>query len=285
MFVPEPPTHAVSPYVAQIVQTAACAAVGGALCVLALWRSRRRGSALLLLLIVGSVVASFQEAPLDIFVSAYYPHRHLWTFWETFGRHIPIWATFAWIILFAGAPWFIAQAMKMHPVRQVVWIGVAANVIIDVLIELPGQAAHLYYYYGHQPLTVGGFPLSMAAVNAATTTAIAVAIYLGDGRIHGRAQALVCLAPILAVPASTMSVGLPVFSLVGAGADIVLRYVGVIATLAAAMLAIDGMSRLAERFGLRPDGEPTSARSGAERRLALRRSHVAASAGRQVIER
>jgi hypothetical protein len=246
---PHPPLHEVTPFVPQLVLTILCVAGAAGVVGLGIRRWARDRSPVLLLLIAGATVASLQEAPLDIFVSAYYPPQHLWWVYESFGRQVPVWAHFAWMILFAGAPYLLAQVMRRGPLRRVAWLGVLYMAIVDIVIELPAQASHLYFYYGDQPLKVGDFPVTMAVVNAATMMAIAVAIYLGEGRLHGRQRLLALIVPALAVPASTMSLGLPVWTAVGADMPLGVIYLGAFASIALALWAVHGMLWIAERFG------------------------------------
>jgi hypothetical protein len=249
MSAPQPPAHAVTPFVPQLELTILCVTGAVLLIAYAIRRWRRTGSPVMLLLIAGATVASLQEAPLDIFVSAYYPHAHLWTVYETFGRPVPVWAPFAWMALFAGAPYLLADAMRRGSVRKAAGVGILCLAVVNIVIELPAQATHQYFYYGNQPLKIGGFPMSMVAVNASTMVAIAVAVYLGEDRLRGRMRLLALVVPGLAVPASTMTTGLPVWSAVGARWPTGLLYVAALATFALSFAAIDGMLALAERFG------------------------------------
>jgi hypothetical protein len=214
----------------------------------------RAGSPVLLLLVLGATVASLQEAPLDIFVSADYPRPGLWVLFETFGRPVPVWATFAWMILFAGAPYLLARAMERKSPGQVVWLGALGFVFVDIAIEVP---THAVPYYGDHPLSVGGFPLGMGAVNSVTMMGIATAAYLLETRVRGRLRLLAVVVPGLVLPAVTMTVGLPVFSAVGAGAPAAVRYPAVLLTFALAALALHGLARLAQAWG--PGGRPANA--------------------------
>ena len=90
MSAPQPPTFAQTPFVPQLPLTIGCVTVAAALIAYGLVKLRRDHSPILLLLIFGATVASLQEAPLDIFVSAYYPREGLWMSYETFGRPVPI---------------------------------------------------------------------------------------------------------------------------------------------------------------------------------------------------
>jgi hypothetical protein len=249
MSAPQPPTFAQTPFVPQLALTVGCVTVAAGLIAYGLVRLRRDRSPALLLLILGATMASLQEAPLDIFVSAYYPRQGLWMSYETFGRPVPIWANFAWMILFAGAPYLLARAMRRYGVRQAGWLGMLALAIVDIAIELPNLAVELYSYYGDQPLRIGGFPMHMVAVNAATMMAITVAVYLGESRLRGKLRLLAIVVPILAVPAGTMSNGLVVWSAVGAQLPAAVTWTASFATIAMAMWSIHGMLRLADRFG------------------------------------
>jgi hypothetical protein len=88
---------------------------------------------------------------------------------------------------------------------------------------------------------VFGFPLAMAAVNAATMTAIAVTVLLVEPRLRGRRQALAVVLPLAALPAGTFAVGFPVFGAVAAGAPSGLIALAGVVSMALAMLAVNGL--------------------------------------------
>jgi hypothetical protein len=252
------PTIAETPFWPQLLLLIACVLAAGVMIVQGIRFWRRERSPVMLLLIAGATWASLQEAPLDIFVSAYYPKPGLWWAYETFGRPVPIWAIFAWMVLFAGSPYLLARQMRRDGVRRVGWKGVGWLAITDVLIELPCLAVYLYQYYGDQPLRVGGFPVHMVAVNAATMMAITVAVYCLEGRIPRRYLGLAFIAPGLAVPASTMFLGLPVWSAVGGGLPWPLMMIASLVTIGLSVAALNGMMRLAEHVG--PGMPATTAR-------------------------
>jgi hypothetical protein len=207
----------------------------------------RHGRAVPLALVVGAAVGSVNEAPLDLFVSAYYPGQGQWTLYESFGRPIPVWVLFAHIMLFAAAPYVLAQLMRRTSARRVGWLGCLGLAVSDVLIELPNQS--ILTYYGDHPFRTFGFPLAMAAVNAATMTAIAVAVLLLEPRLTGWRQALAAVLPPAALPAGTFAFGFPVFGAVAAGASTWLIAAGGLASIGLAMLAVHGLLALAESGG------------------------------------
>jgi hypothetical protein len=210
---PEPPVGLVTPYRPQLVMTVGLGALAASALVVAGLLAARRGRAMLLALLVGAAAGSLNEAPLDVFVLAYYPPEGQWTLYESFGRPIPVWVLPAHMLLFAAVPYLLATAMRRWSARRVGWSGCLALALCDVLIEIPMQTP----YYGDHPFRVFGFPMAMAAVNAATMTAIAVAVVRFEPRLHGGRQAWAAVLPLVALPAGTYACGFPVFGAVAAG--------------------------------------------------------------------
>lgn len=240
---PRPDTGLVTAYLPQLVMTAGLGALALVAVAAAVHQLVRYHRAVPLFLLLGAAVGSVDEAPLDLFVSAYYPGRGQWTLYESFGRPIPVWVTFAHILLFGAAPYVLARLMRTVSARRVGWLGCLGLAVSDVLIELPNRS--ILTYYGDHPFRVFGFPLAMAAVNAATMTAIAVTVLLVEPRLTGRRQALAAVLPVAALPAGTFATGFPVFGAVAAGAPAGVIVAGGLASIALAMLAVHGLLTLA----------------------------------------
>jgi hypothetical protein len=197
-----------------------------------------------LFLIIGAAIGSVNEAPLDLFVSAYYPRAGQWPLYESFGRPIPVWVLPAHVMLFAAAPYVLSRLMRATSIRRVGWIGCLGLAVSDLLIELPDRS--ILTYYGDHPFRVFGFPVAMAAVNAATMTAIAVTVLLLEPRLRGRYQVLAAVLPLAALPAGTLVTGFPVFGAVAAGASAGVIAAGGLVSIALSMLAVHGLLALAE---------------------------------------
>lgn len=247
MAAPQPDTGLVTAYLPQLVMTVGLGAVAAAALGAAVHQFVRHRRAVPLFLVVGAAVGSVNEAPLDLFVSAYYPGQGQWTLYETFGRPIPVWVLPAHVVLFAAAPYVLARLMRTVSARRVGWLGCLGLAVSDVLIELPNRS--ILTYYGDHPFRVFGFPLAMAAVNAATMTAIAVTVLLVEPRLEGGRQALAALLPLAALPAGTFVTGFPVFGAVAAGASMGVIACAGLVSIGLALLAVHGLLSLAESYG------------------------------------
>ncbi len=252
---PQPPPGLVTPYLPQLVMTVGLGALAAAALLVAMVLALRQRRGTLLAMLLGAAAGSLNEAPLDVFVLAYYPPRGQWTLYESFGRPIPVWVLPAHMLLFAAVPYVLAAAMRRWGARRVGWSGCLALAVCDVLIEMPMQTP----YYGEQPFRVFGFPMAMAAVNAATMTAIAVTVLLVEPRLAGRHQALAALLPLAALPAGTFVTGFPVFGAVAAGAPTGIIAVAGVVSIAAAVLAVQGLLALGRSGARTREAEPAVA--------------------------
>jgi hypothetical protein len=210
---PAPPPGLVTPYWPQFGMTVGLGALAVVALAVAAWLAVRQRRAVLLAMLAGAAVGSLNEAPLDLFVQAYYPPEGLWPYYGSFGRPIPVWVLPAHVMLFAAVPYALAAAMRRWGARRVGWSGCAGLALCDVLIEIPMRTP----YYGDHPFRVLGFPMAMAAVNAATMTLIAVTVLRLEDRVTGWRQVSAVALPLTALPAGTYACGFAVFGAVGAG--------------------------------------------------------------------
>ena len=163
-----------------------------------------------LALLVGGGLCMVQEPMVDVAGSLYL--RTDIAVFETWGREMPLWGLFAYSIYLGAFPFALSRAARrgltMGQYRRLILGGFVVNLVI----ELPPLAAHLYEYFGEQPFQVLGLPLFWLTLNCSSAVAIAAIVYrFGDRFTGGRAAGAALLAPVL-VPAGSMGTGLAVFT-------------------------------------------------------------------------
>jgi hypothetical protein len=88
--------------------------------------------------------------------------------------------------------------------------------------------------------------MAMAAVNAATMTAIAVTVLRLEPRLAGWRQGAAAALPLVALPAGTFGCGFPVFGAVAAGLPALPATLAGLVSIGLAVVAVHVMLGLAE---------------------------------------
>ncbi|MGH3631712.1 MAG: hypothetical protein ACRDRL_30275, partial [Sciscionella sp.] len=160
-----PPSGMTTPATAQLVITIILAAVLALFTLAALWDWRRRGRPTFLLLLVGGLVCSFNEALVDVLGHCYFPRDGVIAY-QAFDRAVPVWVVLAYIIFFGGLPFVMSRAFELGVSRRCMWTGMAVFWVLNVLLEIPMLRSGLYVYYGSQVFVVGGFPVVWLVINS-----------------------------------------------------------------------------------------------------------------------
>ena len=162
---PQPPIHAVMPKTAQALFTAFIFAPLGAMLVYAVRRAARDRDPLMLLCIAGGALAIAFEPIVDVLGLCYFPRTNQWVAFEVFGRAIPLFIVFVYPWFVGGQGYIAYRVFAKGTDRRGVFGLWTAFAIANVFLESPGIIAHVYSYYGKQPLNPWGFPLWWAFVN------------------------------------------------------------------------------------------------------------------------
>lgn len=251
--VDQPPLDMTSAVGAQDTMQYAVGAVVVAMLLGAVWHWRRSGRPTGLLLLVGGLFCSLNEALVDLLGHCYFPKDHAIAY-TTFGYSVPWWVVTAYVAYFGGLTWLQSEFLRSGPTRARVWQGIAAVWVLNVILEMPPLANKVYVYYGDQPFQVGGFPLNWLVINALGSLVAAVLVVRFAGFFTGARQALLLLVPYATYFMSWVA-HLPLFGTINADVPSAVRWTAAVVSGLLGLVAMDALIRL----GVRPSPTTTAA--------------------------
>jgi hypothetical protein len=193
---PQPPIHAVMPKTAQGLFTAFIFAPLGAMLIYAVRRAVRDRDPLMLLCIAGGALAMAFEPIVDVIGMCFFPRTNQWVAFEAFGRAIPLFIVFVYPWFVGGQGYIAYRVFAKGTDRRGVFGLWAAFAVANVFLESPGIIAHVYSYYGRQPLNPWGFPLWWAFVNPVMPLVVGALVF--KLRPHfGSGWALLAVIPLI----------------------------------------------------------------------------------------
>jgi len=187
---------------------------------------------------------------------------------DTFAK-VPLWGLGIYIVFFGGMPYMILQALERGVTRRQLWQWVGILFVVDVAVEIPILARHMYVYYADPPFDVAGFPLYWLFINVGGPFEVAVLLYAARHLFTGwRAIYLVAL-PMVCNAASSIAVGWPIYSALNAQAAEPVKWVAGAITIAIGYAVLDLTISWAARksgTGGQPDPDPHRDPAGPARR-------------------
>jgi len=238
----QPPWDMTTPRTAQAIITVILAAVVAAFLVAALAHWRRSGSPAFLLMLVGGYLCSFNEATVDVLGHCFFPLDGVIAY-TAFGRGVPVWVVLAYIVFFGGLSYLMALAFKRGASHRAMWCGIAVFGVLNVLLEIPMLGAGLYVYYGNQPFTIGGFPVSWLVINSLGSLFGAVVVVRLSWFFTGAQQLLLVFVPFATYMASWV-LAMPYFAITNTDMPSGVRMAAAALSMALGLVAIDGLIRI-----------------------------------------
>lgn len=242
---------------AQDVMQYAVGAVVVAMLVGAVLHWRRSGRPTGLLLLVGGLFCSLNEALVDLLGHCYFP-KDYGIAYTAYGYSVPWWVVTAYVAYFGGLTWLQSEFLRSGATRARVWQGIAAVWVLNVILELPPLANGVYVYYGDQPFQVGGFPLNWLVINALGSLFAAVVVARWSTWFTGARQALLVAVPYATYFAS-WAAHLPLFGTINAEVPSAVRWGAAVLSAVLGLIAMDALIRLAttRRVAVSPEANRT----------------------------
>jgi hypothetical protein len=238
----QPPWGMTTPTTAQTIITTILAAVVAGFVAAALADWRRSGSPAFLLMLVGGYVCSFNEATVDVLGHCFFPVDGVIGY-TAFGRPIPVWVILAYIVFFGGLSYVMALAFKRGASHRAMCYGIGIFGVLNVLLEIPMLGAGLYVYYGNQPFTIGGFPVSWLVINSLGSLFGAVVVVRLSWFFTGARQLLLILVPFATYMASWV-LAMPYFAITNTDMPTGVLMAAAVLSMALGVIAIDGLIRI-----------------------------------------
>ena len=249
-----PPLDMTSAVGAQDAMQYAVGAVAVMMLLGAVWHWRRSGRATGLLLLVGGLFCSLNEALVDLLGHCYFPKDHNIAY-TAYGFSVPWWVVTAYVAYFGGLTWLNSEYLRTGPTRRRMWTIIGAVFVLNLILEMPPLANKVYLYYGEQPFMVGGFPLNWLVINALGSLLAAALVARFATFFTGPRQLL-----LLAVPYATYFMSwvahLPLFTTLNADVPSPVRWLAAAVSAALGLIAMDALIRLATARRLAPIPAP-----------------------------
>lgn len=209
------------------------------------WRTA--GSAVPFFLLVGAGIAIMNEPLVDILGKCFHNGAARWRIFELFGRPIPAWGLFGYVIVYGVTAWCILTTMRQGAGRASFWTVIGAMCLIQVAMEMVILPTNLYYYFGYQPWSFFGMPLFWLAINFAGTTLTAAVLTVTWRYWTGYRQVLVLLLPAATQVLGSYFIGLPVFAALHSDAPNFMIWFAGGLSLALALVVIDILGTISRR--------------------------------------
>lgn len=160
---PQHPDGLRFPHTSQIVVTSVMGALVLVFACYAVREIVRHRSYLLALLLIGGGISYLNEPIDDVLGCLYHPVDGQWTVLDTFAK-VPLWGLGIYIVFFGGMPYLILKALERGVTRRQLWQWVGILFVVDVAVEIPILARHMYLYYADPPFDVAGFGAATIAL-------------------------------------------------------------------------------------------------------------------------
>ena len=221
------------------------------------------GSPLHLLCLAAGLICSLDEAIVDVLGKCWFPNETI--AYSAYGRDVPWWVVFCYVIFFGNLPYLFARAFQRGLLKQAFWKSIAAGFVFNAIIEVPVLQADVYTYYGNQPFEVLGFPLWWMFVNTGGALSAGFLIWKFGLPLIERRPALLAAIPLVTAPtylAWSVVVGLPLHTTLNTGASLAVTTIAGTATVALCLGAYHLMTEIACTDGtLRSDRQPSTSRA------------------------
>jgi hypothetical protein len=170
-YLPAPPTDRIVSDSSQLIMTVVQWTLLTLCLIAAIWYWHKKKDSLAFLVLLGGVISSIWEPPLDVLGAIYHYEKGQWTAFAFLGRGIPVWIPplYGWFVgglAFLTYEFYKRQDAKGADLGKLSWKIFAAVAVLQYpTVDQLGIMLGLHTYYGHQPLNPTGFPLHGAVIN------------------------------------------------------------------------------------------------------------------------
>ena len=197
--IPQPP-FAFKASSAQDVFSIAQMVLCGALFAFAFRELRRGRGPIMLWCLLGGFLAVIWEPIVDVLGQCWLPsHGQHWIAFTLLGRHVPLMMPFVYSWFVGGQAYLFYRLFERGITRTQLFQLWGLVFLVNIGLETPGIATHVYTYYGKQPFDIWGFPLWWGFINPLMPMIAATMIYKLKPYLHGAAFAL---ATIMIIPSA-----------------------------------------------------------------------------------
>jgi hypothetical protein len=236
-----------------IVYTALMAA--GTLGLLAWWAlsaERRRGPWLPLLL-AGGALSVVCEPLFDNLVLFWYPPHQPLPAFHAFGRSVPLCVIIGYAWFDGGLLYLAARLLERGGGARAMWRLAGIVFLIDFVAIGLTMWIHVAGFYGHQVITIGGYPLWWGAVDVSNVVFGGFVVFHLLGRLRGVRRLYLLLVPTWVTGATAVAVAGPAALALNSGWSTAGTVLASLATIVLGVAVVDLVTHLIGRGAGRPE--------------------------------
>jgi hypothetical protein len=266
--IPNPPIEMRTPETADAIFSVLMIALALAAVLAGLVYWRRQRSPLPLLIVLGGACAMLIEPIVDVLGGCWWPRVGGWKAFTLFDTPVPVWAAACHFWYVGGQALITWKVLSRNPTRRSVWQLWVAFMAADLALEVPATLIHIYKYYGHQPLSVGGLPLWWLPVNGSMALVAGVLVWRTAPLLRGASLLLAIPLVVMGDSLANGAAGWPAWLALHSNWPQPVAHVAGVVCYGMAALLIWGVSLVVEPDACPLPAEPPGADSAMQHRLA-----------------
>lgn len=250
-----PPYDAVMPMGYQALFTILFALIAAGFWVHAVRVAKNERDLMPIWLMLGGTLCVMAEPIVDVLGMCWFPVEGQWTYYETFGRKIPLMVGLAYMFYFGGLSYVTVRQFERGMSAVQVWKWYLILTVLEWTIEPIPIVLGMWMYYGEQPFTLFGFPMWWPPVNAVGAFTIAVVIYHMRRNLPGLPGIVYVPMVVSADLVGNAFVAWPVWTALHTTQGTVVTSIAGVVTLALCALAVHIIAKyVSAGRGLKADG-------------------------------
>jgi hypothetical protein len=210
----------------------------------ALWRLTKFRDNVPILLWLGGFICSLGEPMLDHIGHLWWPLNLPGPVFKGYDLSVPLLIPPCYAFFVSGMGYVAYRYFQKGVTkRQVfyIWLAIASS---DLALELPGVAANVYKYYGHEPFYVFNFPLHWGWLNGTGMLAVGFLTYLLAPRLKGRNRLLLLFVTVSAFLGSYGMTSWPAFLSINWKMSSAMMHIVDLGSLALCLLVVRGIAEV-----------------------------------------
>ncbi|MFG2000600.1 hypothetical protein ACGFNU_15795 [Spirillospora sp. NPDC048911] len=259
-YFPSPPAGTVMPHGAQLAVNVAFLLATGGFIAWGAFQWIRTGRPVILMLLIGGLLASFNEPVVNALGLIWHAREGQWTAYRALGP-VPTWTIPLWVTCQGGLIYPLFCYIRRGPTANRLWAAFAFLVLTNIALEMPILFSGVYEYYGEPPMEAFGLPVYWPFLNMPALLVIAALMHRVPEMFIGRGIWLLAILPALVYAALSASLGLPIFSSLHApGMSTMAKWLLGAISIAMSLLVVSALSRfVTRRFPFIPESDQEGA--------------------------
>ncbi|MFW0797787.1 hypothetical protein AAFP30_28565 [Gordonia sp. CPCC 205515] len=208
---------------------------------------RKKGPALLMLLIGGGI-SGLMESWLDNIILVGWPvDQNLPTF-IAYERFVPMFVFIGYAWFCGGLHYVLARVFERWYSTKVIWLLYLGVLVVDfTAIGLSGWLG-IIQFYGDGPMMIAGFPVWWAAIDGLNVTLGGTLTFFLYRRLKGAQQLWLILLPCAGLGAAAGIVGWPIATALNSGWSMPMKYLFAFIAIGFSLASVHLIAKVGPRF-------------------------------------